>query len=269
MGNSGMDIAVESSFVSARTFLSARRGTWIVPKYSSGKPGDQHPLVTNPRIPWKLKQRLMTAVVKMQHGTPGSYGLPEPEHGLLQQHPTVSDVIFSRISHGEVEPVPGVERLDGDGVVFTDGRREQVDVIIWCTGYSISFPFFAPDVLAAPDNEIPLWFRTFHPEREDLFFVGLLQPIGAVMPLAEAQAEWLADHLRGRYLRPDDATVAAQVARQRAEVAERYVGSARHTIQVDFDEFLLRVRRERKAGAKRAAAAGHPLPVPGRVTAGV
>ena len=269
MGNSAMDIATEASFVTARTFLSVRRGTWVVPKYSGGRPGDQHPFVTNPRIPWRLKQRLLAAVVKMQQGSLSGYGLPEPEHGLLQQHPTISDVVLSRIAHGEVTPVPGVQRLDGDGVVFTDGTREQVDVVIWCTGYKISFPFFAPDVLSAPDNEIPLYFRTFSPERRDVFFTGLLQPLGAVMPLAELQAEWLADHLRGRYHLLSPERVRAVARAQRQEVARRYVGSLRHTIQVDFDEFRLAVRRERRAGARRATAAGYALPVPGRVGAPV
>ena len=35
------------------------------------------------------------------------------------------------------------ERLDGKDVVFADGSREQIDVIVWATGYDIAFPFFA------------------------------------------------------------------------------------------------------------------------------
>src|SRR5919204_5606266 len=33
MGNSAMDIAVESSYVAQATYLAARRGAWITPKY--------------------------------------------------------------------------------------------------------------------------------------------------------------------------------------------------------------------------------------------
>jgi hypothetical protein len=43
---------------------------------------------------------------------------------------------------------------------------------------------------------------------------------------------------------------------------KRYVTSKRHTIQVDFDEYLYRLGRERKAGAERARAAGYAVPVP-------
>ena len=41
MGNSAVDIAVESSYVAHTTYLAARRGAWIVPKYLFGRPSDQ------------------------------------------------------------------------------------------------------------------------------------------------------------------------------------------------------------------------------------
>ena len=41
IGNSAMDIAVESSFVARKTFLSSRRGAYILPKYLFGRPLDQ------------------------------------------------------------------------------------------------------------------------------------------------------------------------------------------------------------------------------------
>jgi hypothetical protein len=45
---------------------------------------------------------------------------------------------------------------------------------------------------------------------------------------------------------------------------KRYVASKRHTIQVDFDEYLYRLGKERKKGAERARLAGFALPVPAR-----
>ena len=43
MGNRAMDIAVESSYVAEHTYLAARRGAWIIPKYMFGRPVDQLP----------------------------------------------------------------------------------------------------------------------------------------------------------------------------------------------------------------------------------
>jgi hypothetical protein len=48
------------------------------------------------------------------------------------------------------------------------------------------------------------------------------------------------------------------------QMRRRYVTSKRHTIQVDFDEYLYKLARERRAGAERARAAGFALPVPAR-----
>ena len=45
---------------------------------------------------------------------------------------------------------------------------------------------------------------------------------------------------------------------------KRYVKSKRHTMQVDYDDWMLATRREREAGAARARAAGNPLPLPPR-----
>ena len=41
MGNSAMDIAVEASFTASHTYLAARRGAHILPKYMFGRPIDQ------------------------------------------------------------------------------------------------------------------------------------------------------------------------------------------------------------------------------------
>ena len=45
---------------------------------------------------------------------------------------------------------------------------------------------------------------------------------------------------------------------------KRYVASKRHTMQVDFEDYVLAVRRERRRGAARAELAGGRLPVPPR-----
>jgi hypothetical protein len=47
-----------------------------------------------------------------------------------------------------------------------------------------------------------------------------------------------------------------------AAMRKRYVTSKRHTIQVDFEDYLQSMERERREGAKRAAAAGFAPQVP-------
>jgi dimethylaniline monooxygenase (N-oxide forming) len=250
MGNSAMDIAVEATQVAEHVFLAARRGAWIVPKYVFGRPLDQ--FVTAPRIPLKVRQRFMHTTLRAAIGDMERYGLPKPDHRVLEAHPTISDTILTRLTHGDITPKPNIARLKSDRVVFADGSEERADVVIYGTGYKVSFPFFDPGVVSAPDNELPLFKRVFHPELAGLYFLALLQPLGATMPLAEAQSEWICDHLTGRYALPPRPELVADIARERAAMRRRYVASKRHTMQVDYDDYLFELRRERRRGAARA-----------------
>ncbi len=137
-------------------------------------------------------------------------------------------------------------------MVFVDGTSVPADLIVWATGYRVSFPFLDDDLLAVKDNELPLWKRAIHPDLPRLFFVGLMQPVGAVMPLAEAQSVWISELLRGDYAPPSDAVVRKQSARDHAAYQRRFYASARHTMEVDFDHFLWDLSRERRRGAARA-----------------
>jgi dimethylaniline monooxygenase (N-oxide forming) len=267
MGNSAMDIAVESSYVAANTYLAARKGAWIIPKYVFGKPVDQLP--NNPRIPFAIRQRMIHQTIKTLTGPPERYGLPKPDHKFGEAHPTVSGRILDRIAHGTIAPKPNIASLEGDRVRFADGSEVHADVVVYCTGYKISFPFFDPDFLAAPDNHIELFRRVFHPTIAGLFFIGLLQPLGAIMPLAEAQSAWVGDHLRGEYALPAPADVRADIARDQAAMRKRYVASKRHTIQVDFDDYIYALDAERRVGAERARARGYALPIPAHATESV
>lgn len=254
MGNSAMDIAVESSYVAERTTLSSRRGAWIIPKYMFGKPLDT--FVTDPRVPFRIRRRIAKTLVDLTVGDLARYGLPVPDHRIDQAHPTISGRILDRLGHGAITYRPMIERLEGDHVRFADGSRVRCDVLVYCTGYKVSFPFFEPGLVTAKDNDLPLFRRVFHPDVPNLFFVGLLQPLGAIMPLAQAQGAWIADALTGRYALPSRAAMQADMDAERAAMFERYVASPRHTMQVDFDDYLHALAIERRAGEKRARATG-------------
>jgi dimethylaniline monooxygenase (N-oxide forming) len=265
MGNSAMDIAVESSYVARSTQLAARRGAWIIPKYLFGRPLDQLP--HSAWIPDRITYWVFGLFVRLHTGSPERYGLPRPDHRFAQAHPTVSGRILDRIVHGTITPRPNIARLGPDWVQFADGTRVHADVVVYCTGYRITFPFFDADFLSAPDNRIELFRRVFLPANRSLAFVGLLQPLGAIMPLAEEQGRWLADYLDGRYHLPPRRALEADIRRENARMRKRYVTSKRHTIQVDFDRYLFDLARERRRGAARARAAGFERPVPARAAA--
>ena len=253
MGNSAMDISVEASDVAANTYLAARRGAWIIPKYLFGKPLDT--LATNPRVPIAVGARVLEKIVSLHVGRPERFGLPKPDHKFGQAHPTISGRIHDRLHHGKIAPKPNIARFHADEVEFTDGTRVHADVVVFCTGYKITFPFFDEDLISAPENRIELFWRVFHPDHDDLAFIGLLQPLGAIMPLAEAQGAWVAEYLLGEYRLPSKQAMREHIAKDMAAMRKRYVTSKRHTIQVDFDEYLHKLAAERRAGALRAGEA--------------
>jgi dimethylaniline monooxygenase (N-oxide forming) len=267
MGNSAMDIAVEASFVAEHTYLAARRGAHILPKYLFGKPTDQ--LGGSTKIPFEVRRKLFQGMLKVYLGDMERYGLPKPDHRFGDAHPTISDDILSRMAHGTITARPNIESLTRDGVRFTDGSKVKADVVVYCTGYKVTFPFFDEGFLSAPDNDLPLFRRTFHPDIPNVFFVGLLQPLGAIMPIAEAQGEWVSDYLSGRYALPAPADLRAEMEDERRRMFKRYVASKRHTMQIDFDDWMAALAKERKAGAERARLRGHALPVPARASAPV
>jgi dimethylaniline monooxygenase (N-oxide forming) len=270
IGNSAMDIAVESSHVAARTIVSSRRGAYILPKYMFGKPFDVvgvSPLT--PLLPFRVRQAMVRVIYKLAVGNVQDYGLPKPDHKLLEAHPTVSADFLNRFAHGELSWKPKIASLEGDRVRFADGAEEQVDVIVWCTGYKVSFPFFDEDFISAADNDLPLFRRVFKPGIDNLFFIALLQPLGATMPIAEAQGRWVAAYLRGEYHLPPVPEMEADIRRERAKMFKRYVASKRHTMEVDFEDYLYGLGRELRAGRRRARGAGKRLPVPPRSGAAV
>ncbi len=252
IGNSACDIAVETSKVSARTVLAMRRGAHVIPKYVFGMPTDH--LTTSPvaRIPWFPVQRaLLNLTMLAARGTMTRYGLPKPDHKIASAHPTISDDLLTRLGHGDITVKPNIARLDGDRVHFVDGSSEQIDAIVYCTGYKISFPFLDPSLVSAEDNQISLYHRVVDPDHEGLYFIGLVQPLGAIMPLAEAQSEWVADLLEGKATLPPAAEMRREIGDYSRAMRKRYVASKRHTIQVDFLDHLSELKKERAAGARR------------------
>jgi dimethylaniline monooxygenase (N-oxide forming) len=251
-GNSAVDIACELSApdMAAKVVLSTRRGAWVLPKFVFGKPLDQLS-VTPGFLPLRVRQAIGSLLYRLIVGNPAKYGLPRPDHAIGGAHPTVSSDLLPRLAQGRVTPRPKVRRLHGSTVEFEDGSHEALDAIIYATGYKVTFPFFDPGFVSAPNNELPLYFRTFHPSIAGLYFVGLAQPLGAIMPIAEAQSKLIADHLTGAYVTPSPEAMREAAHAERHELDRRYVRSRRHTMQVDFDSFMAALKQEREAGRKR------------------
>ncbi len=252
MGNSAMDIAVDASYHARSTILAARRGAHIIPKYVFGRPLDRASPTDN--LPPGVRWPIMSKVLASQVGKMTDYGLPEPDHKLGHAHPTVSGRILDRLAHGAITVKPNIAALEGETVRFVDGSEAHADLVVYCTGYKITFPFFDSELVSARDNRLRLYRSVFHPEVPNLFFAGLIQPLGAIMPIAERQGELIGEALAGRHELPPRADMERDVDRKIARMRKRYVASKRHTIQVDWEVYMRELAKEVKQGRERAEA---------------
>jgi hypothetical protein len=255
LGNSAADITVElsSKALQNQVTLSTRSSAWIVPKYIAGRPGDTL-WRTTPYLPLSWQRKALQLVAPVMGVDPTMYGLPAPNHKLFEAHPTQSVELPLRLGSGDVTPKPNIERLDGDTVHFVDGTSSDFDVIIYATGYNITFPFFDPDFLSAPDNQIRLYKRMFKPGLDDAVFIGFAQAVPTLFPFVECQSRLLAAYAVGRYALPSPAEMERVIDADQQRYTGHCTDSARHTQQVDFFFYEHDMRtREIPAGIKRAA----------------
>ncbi len=233
-GNSACDVAVETSRVAERTDISWRRGYRIIPKFLFGKPTDTINIGLN-FVPKRVRLFFSELLINLIVGKNKLYGLQEPEHKFTATHPTVNDELLYRIRHGKVHPKVNIERLNGQTVHFVDGSSAEYDVIIACTGFIITHPFFESSFIDYSEGAVPLWLKMMHPVYGDLYFVGLFQPLGCVWPLSELQAKIIAREIAGKWKRPKD--IAQRVEREIENPHYQQINTARHTITVDFHRF--------------------------------
>ena len=247
IGNSAADIACELTAVAKKVVISTRSGAYIIPKYLFGIPTDH---ISKPPLayaPLSFQRAALKTMLQINIGKQEKYGIPVPDRPLLSEHPTISNDLLNKAGHGKIKIKPNIQKLNGKNVLFDDNSEEDFDVIIYCTGYNIAFPFFDKDFLDIKDNEVPLYHKVVHPEHQNLFFLGLIQPLGAIMPLSEVQAKWIADILNGKSKLPSTEKMLKVIANDRNEMRKRYKSSSRHTIQVDFYPYVRLIEQARKA----------------------
>lgn len=236
-GNTAADIASELSWHANSVTLSTRSGAHVLPRYIFGRPLDSYSTRLSSRLPIGVQRTVYRALLFLARGSQASYGFPTPHGPILSQHPTVSADLLGLVKDGQVGVRGDISRFTHDEVVFVDGRRVRADVIIYATGYRISFPFLDEEVMAPQANKVELYRQVVPVDTPGLYFIGLIQPVGALPPLAEQQARWVAQLLGGATL-PSEGEMRADIVTDVVERSQRYQDTRRHTIQVDYWPYL-------------------------------
>ena len=200
-GNSACDIAVDAVHRAKSVALSVRRGYHFLPKFVMGKPIDT--IGGKIRLPLRLKQIVDGTIVKLLLGSPSQFGLPDPDYKLYESHPVISSLVLHHIGHGDVQVCKSPVAFEGQTVVFDDGTRQEFDVVILATGYKLSFPFIDRQLLNWHGAAPSFYMNVFHPERDDLFLLGMIEAAGLGWQARADQAEMVALYLLAKQQAPE------------------------------------------------------------------
>ncbi len=240
-GNSACDVAVETSRVSNKTFLSWRRGYRIIPKFFMGKPSDVFASYMS-FLPISIRSKLAGFLAYLTNGSNSNYGLLKPEHKFGETHPTINSELLYKIRHGKIFPKNDINFLKDDYVYFKDGSQEKIDVIIACTGFVLSHPFFNKNFIDYTKGPVSLYLKMFHPDYDNLFFIGMFQPFGCIWPGSEQQSKLLSLALQNKWKRPKNIIDLCKKETKNPHIKQ--IKTDRHRITVDYHQFIKELKHQ-------------------------
>jgi thioredoxin reductase len=253
MGASAAEISAELLDHARSVTLAIRSPQWVSPKHLAPRvPLDLLETRLNARLlPWSLRRRIVAATLRRRVGPPGAHGLPAPDHRLFDRPIAISDTFVKALKARRYDIRPGIERFDGDRVVFTDGSERRADAVLFAIGYDPAYGYLPAELVAGFGEEYaPLLRGVAHPEVDGLFFVGMIVGAGALLPMFEVQAAWAAAVLAGDIPWPSPAERRRMLAEE-ARAVERDFGRP-HTVWRDRQRYIVAMEREVAAARVRA-----------------
>ena len=189
------------------------------------------------RLPLWFRRIAAARIARLTWQRLGCRDLPRPDHALFATHPVINsrwplDVTRERDSPSS----PTSPSFAAPTVRFADGSEEPIDLIIYATGYNISFPFIVANTSTTQGDRPRLCFNVFHPERNDLF-VGRADP-NRQRPVRARRLPGPTDcRLRLRPRPPPAARRCASAISNAAHFSAgqriRYIDSPRHLVEVE------------------------------------
>lgn len=245
--NSGVDIASDAARHAERAFFSVRRGYRYFPKHIAGLPTDA---VVNGILEPPRGLAISADVNKLIDVLVGDltrFGLPAPDHDALSSHPIMNSQVLHHLAHGDLIAKPDIDHFTADGVVFTDGTSEDLDVVLLCTGYEYRLPFLDPDLFTWKVGHPQLYLNVFNREHDSLYVLGFIEFADAAYKRFDEMAQLIVMDIRAR-----------ETGEHRAELLERkasdhpdlrggiaYIDSPRHANYVEsqaYQNYLAKLR---------------------------
>jgi hypothetical protein len=198
LGCSAAELACEIQNVARSVCLAARSGSWVVPRRWGPIPVDWFETRIGSRIPINTRRSAFAVLFRLAAGPRTGTGLPAPDHRLGDKPITVSDHLLPLLRQGRIAVCAPIVELRGDRVRLADGTERMANAVLYGTGYRTAFDFLPPEAGSPTNEHAPLYRGVLSLAKPGLFFVGVAFAHGALIPLMEAQANWVADVVTGR-----------------------------------------------------------------------
>ncbi|NXI21661.1 FMO4 monooxygenase, partial [Sterrhoptilus dennistouni] len=224
IGNTGGDLSVELSRVAAKVFLSTRSNTWVISRVSDhGFPFD---MVNTTRFNHLLEWLLPSALTRRIRFRKFNSWFNHTNYGLASSKSSKFKMIINEelpfcLLSGTVVLKPNVKEFTESSAVFEDGTTEEnIDVVLFATGYNFSFPFLEESVRSTINDNRSLYNCVFPPrlEKPTLAIIGLIQLTGSIMVGSEMQARWVTGVFAGWNKLPPPSRMMAEVVKRKPPV---------------------------------------------------
>lgn len=174
-GNSGVDIACDAARSARKAFISLRRGYRFIPKHIFGVPTDV--FINEQVMPPKGvvvpddPSTLIDAIV----GDLTRFGLSKPDHKALASHPIMNTQIIHHLAHGDITARPDVKEFREHSVVFVDGCEEEIDLVLFATGYEYRIPYVSEQLFEWHSGHPHLYLNVFNRKVDNLYMLGFIE----------------------------------------------------------------------------------------------
>ena len=173
-------------------------------------------------VPWKAPQaldkassRALTTVCPYVKSKPGlawickfttqgsllayqGHGIPEWRNNadFFRFYVNKNGRVLDFVDYETLVPKGAIEKCSGKEVTFQDGSKQEFDIVIQSTGYTVEYPFL-------PERYASVGLREKHKfvfdiDDPSIAFVGHVRPVvGSVVSISEQQARWVAKVFSG------------------------------------------------------------------------
>ncbi|XP_078498638.1 dimethylaniline monooxygenase [N-oxide-forming] 2-like [Lissotriton helveticus] len=243
VGNSGVDIATELSRVAEKVFISTKRGGWLLSRVGDhGFPFDT--LMTTRFKTW-LRLSLPVPIANWMFERKLNQWFDQEAYGLQRdssvwKDPLANDDLPACIIRGTVVVKPAAMEFADTTVTFEDRSKEDIDAIIFSTGFNVSFPFLEESDIKISRDKVSLYRNIFplNLEKPTLAFIGLVQPIASILVTSEMQARWATRILKGHIKLPPLEKCMEDISKKSNVIKQRYGTIEGNAFQIEFIEYI-------------------------------